>query len=120
MSSKKKTLFLIFGLINVLLTNLIIQISLLFIPTIISTFLGQLFNFLFGFYFYGKKVFKVKKLNKNHLRKYIFLNVIIWNSNWTLITLLSSFWDQKNIIALLMILPLALISYCLQKHFVFK
>jgi hypothetical protein len=75
---------------------------------------------LFGFYFYGKKVFEVKKLNKNHLTKYIFLNIGIWNSNWILITFLSSFWNQKNIIAFLMILPLALISYCWQKYFVFK
>ena len=120
MRIKKKTLFLILGLINVLLTNLMIQIFLLFIPTIIATFVGQLFNFLFGFYFYGKKVFKVKKLNKNHLTKYIFLNVIIWNINWTLITYISSFWDQKNIIAFLIILPLALVSYCLQKYYVFK
>ena len=53
----KKTLFLIFGLINVFLTNLIIQVFLVFFSIIFSTFVGQLFNFLFGFFLYGKKVF---------------------------------------------------------------
>ena len=60
----KKVLFLIYGLLNVLTTNLLLQISLLFLPTIFATFISQIFNLNFGFYLYGLKVFKVKFLSK--------------------------------------------------------
>ena len=60
----KKSLFLIIGLINVLITNIIIQILLVFFSVTLSTFVGQLFNFLFGFFLYGKKVFGLKILNQ--------------------------------------------------------
>ena len=117
---KKKFLFIIFGSINVLLTNVIIQILLVFFKPIYSTLTGQIFNFFFGFYFYGKNVFKVKSLKKSHLKKYIFLNIFIWNINWITISYLSVFGFSKNIIALFLVPPLALISYILQKYFVFR
>lgn len=117
---KKKYLFIIFGSINVLLTNVIIQILLFFIKPIYSTLTGQIFNFVFGFYFYGKNVFKVKSFKKSHLKKYLFLNIFIWNINWIIISYLNSFGFSKNIIALFLVPPLALISYLLQKYYVFR
>ena len=118
--NKKRYLFIIFGSINVLLTNIIIQILLVFIKPIFSTLIGQIFNFVFGFYFYGKNVFKVGSLKKSHFKKYIFLNISIWNINWIIISYLNTFGFSKNIIALFLIPPLALISYFSQKYFVFK
>ena len=115
----KKTLFLIIGFINVLITNIIIQILLVFFSIIISTFVGQLFNFLFGFFLYGKKVFGLKILNQFHLYKYIFLNIFIWNLNWILISNLNYVGFSKNILALFIMPPLALISYVCQKKIVF-
>ena len=114
-----KTLFLIFGLINVLLTNLIIQIFLVFFSIIFSTFVGQLFNFLFGFFLYGKKVFGLKTLNQFHLYKYILLNIFIWNLNWILISNLNFIGFSKNVVALILLPPLALISYLFQRKIVF-
>lgn len=115
----KKTLFIILGLINVLITNLIIQIFLVFFSVIISTFVGQLFNFLFGFFLYGKKVFGLKILDQSHLYKYILLNTCIWNLNWILISNLKFTGFSKNILALFVLPPLALISYFCQKKIVF-
>ena len=94
-----KTLFLIFGLINVLLTNLIIQIFLVFL--------------------YGKKVFGLKTLNQFHLYKYILLNIFIWNLNWILISNLNFIGFSKNVVALILLPPLALISYLFQRKIVF-
>lgn len=118
--NKKRYLFIYFGSINVLLTNIIIQILLVFIKPIFATLIGQLFNFLFGFYFYGKNVFKVSFLQKSHFKKYIFLNIFIWNINWIIISYLNLFGFSKNIIALFLVPPLALISYLSQKYIVFK
>jgi len=116
----KKKLFVILGLINLLLTNIILQFLLLIVPTIYATFVSQIFNFLFGFYLYGKKVFKVNYLKKKHFIKYFLLCIIVWNINWLTINYISMFAYSKNIIALLLIPPLALISYISQKYFVFK
>ena len=117
---EKKTLFFLLGIVNVFLTNLIIQILLIFLKTFYATFIGQLFNFLFGFYFYGKNVFKVNSLNKYHLKKYFLLNIIIWNLNWSMISFLTSFGFSKNVIAFILIAPLASLSYIIQKYIVFK
>jgi len=116
----KKKLFVIFGLINLFLTNIILQFLLLIVPTVLATFFSQLFNFLFGFYVYGKKVFEVKYLNKKHFMKYFLLSILVWNINWLTINYVSRFVYSKNMIALLLVPPLALISYISQKYFVFR
>ena len=116
----KKKLFVIFGLINLIMTNIILQFLLLIVPTILATFSSQLFNFLFGFYIYGKKVFEVKYLNKKHFMKYFLLSIIVWKINWLTINYVSMFVYSKNIIALFLVPPLALLSYISQKYFVFK
>ena len=116
----KRKLFIIFGLINLILTNIILQGLLFLVPIIYATFVSQIFNFLFGFYLYGKKVFKVKYLNKTQFIKYFLLIIIVWNTNWLTIYYVSIFGYSKNIIALYLIPPLAFISYLSQKYIVFK
>ena len=116
----KKSFFIIFGMINLFLTNLILQVCLFLFPTILATFISQLFNFLFGFYFYGRKVFIVRVLTKNQFIKYFLLSALIWNLNWISISFLSLYGFAKNIIALTIVPPLALISYICQKNFVFR
>ena len=118
--SGKKTLFIFYGFINVFITNLILQICLIILPVLLSTFFAQLFNFIFGFYFYGKNVFLIKKLNIVHLKKYLILNLLIWNTNWLLICFLTTFNISKNISALSIIPLLAFISYFIQRFFVFN
>ena len=115
----KKVLFLIYGLVNVLLTNLLLQILLLFFPIFFATLLSQIFNLNFGFYIYGLKVFKVKFLGKKIYLKYFFLHLLIWILNWFLINLLYSFNISKNLAALFVVPFLALISYIYQKNIVF-
>lgn len=116
---KKKRLFVIYGIINLFITNIILQISLLIIPTIYATFLSQLFNFSFGFYFYGKKVFRINSFNRFHFIKYMIQNILIWNLNWIFISYLNIFGFSKNIIALIIIPFLAILSYIFQRYFVF-
>tara|TARA_Y100000991_G_C21929560_1_gene330206 strand:- start:49 stop:420 length:372 start_codon:yes stop_codon:yes gene_type:complete len=115
----KKFLFLIYGAINLIFTNIILQILLFILPVIIATFISQISNFSFGFYFYGKNVFKIKKLNKYHLIKYTLLNIFLWNLNWITIYSLDLVGFSKNITALLIIPILALISYIFQRFFIF-
>ena len=117
---QKKKLFVVLGCIYLFLTNIILQVLLLIVPTIYATFVSQIFNFLIGFYLYGKKVFKVKYLNKKHFIKYFLLSIIVWNINWLTINYVSMFIYSKNIIALLLVPPLALVSYISQKYFVFR
>ena len=117
---RKKFLFIFYGVINVLLTNILLQFLLLLISTIYAALISQIFNFLFGLYFYGKKVFKVLSLTNRHLLKYFLLNIFVWNLNWILIEEISNFGISKNLVSLIIILPLACFSYVIQKYFVFR
>ena len=117
---RKKFLFIFYGVINVLLTNILLQFLLLLIPTIFAALISQIFNFLFGLYFYGKKVFKVFSLTNRHFLKYFLLNIFVWNLNWILIEEISTFGISKNLVSLIIIMPLAFFSYVIQKYFVFR
>ena len=116
----RKRLFLIFGFFNFLLTNISLQILLLIIPTLFATIISQIINFLFGFYLYGKKVFKVVNLNSVFFKRYLFLALILWLLNFGFIQSLYYLGLNKNLSALIMILPLVAISYLTQKFYVFK
>ncbi len=116
----KKKLFILYGFINFLITNIILQLLLLILSTIYATLISQVFNLLFGFYFYGKNVFRVNILKSSHLIKYVLLNILLWNINWLLIDLISAEDLSKNIASLILITPLALISYSCQKLIVFR
>ena len=55
-SNGEKRLFLFYGGLNFLITNIILQINLLIMPIILATILSQLINLIIGYYFYGEKV----------------------------------------------------------------
>ena len=112
--------FIFFGSINIFISNIILQILLLYISTLKATFISQMFNYLFGFYFYGKRVFKVRELRKGIFFKYTVLVIFLWNINWFLIEHFHSFGISKNIVSLVIVPFLALISYLTQKYFIFK
>ena len=112
--------FIIFGIFNVFLSNIILQILLLQTSSIIATFFSQLINFFVGYYLYGTKVFRLKKLRIKNFIKYFLLVLFLWNTNWILIEFFHSFGFSKSIIALVIIPFLALISYISQKFIVFK
>ena len=116
----KKRLFLLFGIINFLITNLVLQISLFLIPTLFATVLSQTVNILIGYFLYGKKVFKLKELNKFVFRKYLVLASILWMLNFFLIQSFFYVGVNKNIAAIYVIPLLVGISYLSQRNFVFK
>ena len=116
----EKRLFLTFGILNFLITNLVLQISLFLIPTLFATVLSQTVNIFIGYFLYGKKVFKLKELNKFVFRKYLLLALILWMLNFFLIQSLFYFGVNKNITAICVIPLLVIISYLTQRNFVFK
>ena len=116
----EKRLFLIFGILNFLITNVVLQLSLLLIPTLFSTMLSQTVNVLIGYFLYGKKVFKIKELNKFVFKKYLILASILWMLNFVLIQSFFNLGVNKNITAIFIIPLLVIISYLSQRNFVFK
>tara|TARA_S200000501_G_scaffold357917_1_gene382095 strand:- start:1744 stop:2121 length:378 start_codon:yes stop_codon:yes gene_type:complete len=118
--NKQKKLFIFFGFFNFLITNAVLQISLLFTPILFSTILSQIINLLIGYYLYGKKVFKLNKLTNLVFRKYFVLAFILWILNFSIIRSFFYFGVNKNITALFLIPILVAISYFFQKRFVFR
>lgn len=119
-SKDSKYRFAFFGLINVLLSNIILQILLFNTSSVKATFVSQMVNFFLGYYLYGKKVFIVRNLKIIVFIKYLILVIILWNMNWILIEYFHSFGISKNIASLVIVPFLALISYVSQKNVVFK
>ncbi len=116
----QKKMFLFYGIINFLITNAILHIGLFLISTLFATVLSQAVNILVGYFLYGKKVFKIKKLNKFVFKKYLFLATILWLLNFVFIESLFYFGVNKNITAIFIIPLLVVISYLSQRNFVFR
>lgn len=111
------------GVTNVGLTNALLQ--LLLVNQVFSvgfaTMLSQTFNGIFGFAIYGKTVFNVKAMRSAHFAlRYCGLMGLLWLCNWIGIELLKTAELSANSSGLLMIAPLAVISYITQKHWVFR
>lgn len=120
--NKEKRKFLLAGLINFGLTNTFLQIFLIsnFFNIAQSTFLSQIINMTFGYSIYSKFIFKVNSMkNIIFIKKYLFLMFLLWMINTLGIKLGSSFGISENYSALLMIPPLAFMSYLLQKIWIF-
>ena len=115
----KKRKFLILGFLNFLITNAVLQISLLIFPILISTFLSQIINVILGCYLYGKKVFKVDKITTKIFKKYLILASFIWLLNYLSISFLLALNVPKNLGAAYILPILVLISYLMQNRFVF-
>jgi putative flippase GtrA len=116
----EKRLFLSFGIFNFLITNFVLQVLLLLIPTILATVISQLVNLILGYYLYGKKVFKFMRLSKYIFFKYLILAFILWIFNFGLIQYFFYYGFNKNITAIFIIPLLVIISYLSQKYFVFR
>ena len=120
MQTNPKRNFLILGFVNFLITNIILQILLLISSTAIATFISQFTNITIGYFLYSKFVFLVKNKNFKNFLKYFMIAMITWQLNYFSINF---FYNQlsfnKNIAAILMIPLLTLISFLLQKYYVF-
>ena len=112
--------FLFLGLINIFFTNLILQISLLFLPIWLCTFLSQSINLLIGFYLYGKFVFKKNTKSLQRFFKYLIIAIFSWILNTSLIYILSILIGYSENFAAIIVMPILVIySFLTQKYFVF-
>ena len=82
--NKEKRKFLLAGLLNVLFTNIALQIFLYsnLFNISISTLLSQIINMSFGYFIYSQFIFRVRN-SKNFLfiKRYSFLMIILWILN---------------------------------------
>ena len=118
-SKGRKRLFLFYGIINFLITNLVLHLLLLVIPIFFATIASQITNLIIGFYLYGKKVFKMKNLTYQEFRKYILLASFNWTLNYVSIRFMYENGINKNLAAIFTIPFLVLISYSFQKKYIF-
>ena len=119
----QKRLFLLCGLINIIVTNLFLQLflSTSYISTSVATLFSQVINMLLGYYIYGRFVFKKREVFlKKFFIKYLLLMIIIWFTNSYCIFLLEFAGFERNTAALILIPPLAFISFIFQRFLIFK
>ena len=118
--SGRKRRFLGYGALNVLATNVVLQGLLLVMGTGLATFLSQLLNVGLGFVLYGKRVFRVERLQKRSALSYALMALCLWWCNWAGISVLAGWGLSRNLAALLLIPVLAALSYTIQKLVVFR
>ena len=119
----QKRRFGIAGIINVLITNAALQALLAsnFTSIAVATLISQSINTILGYAIYGKLVFGAKGLRQRKpVIRYGLLMIAMWLLNATGIELGSALSLSKNIAAISMIPCLAVLSYQLQKHWVFR
>ena len=118
--SGRKRRFLGYGALNVLATNAALQGLLLVMGTGLATFLSQLLNVGLGFVLYGKRVFRVERLQKRSAIAYGLMALGIWWCNWVGIDWLAGLGLTRNLAALMLIPVLAALSYAVQKLVIFR
>ena len=116
----RKRRFLGYGALNVLATNLALQGLLLVLGTGLATFLSQLLNVGLGFVLYGKRVFRVERLQKRSAMTYGLMALFLWWCNWAGIDWLADIGPTRNLAALMLIPVLAALSYAIQKLVIFR
>ena len=118
--NEKKRLFIIYGILNFLITNFVLHLSLFLIPIILATALSTITNIFIGFYLYGKKVFRVIKFSRKSLLYYLILSFCSWSLNFLFIKIMSEFGIQRNLAAIIIIPILSILSYVNLNKFVFS
>ena len=79
----RKRRFLLFGALNVALTNLLLQLLLWCgLATGLATLLSQLLNLGLGYLLYGVHVFRVASLQGRSALAYAALALLLWGLNW--------------------------------------
>ena len=113
--------FLVLGFINFLITNLILQISLLIFPVWVSTLVSQVINYILGLNLYGKYVFKKKILTKRIALKYLIISAMAWILNTLFINLIVNLNGFSEGLAAFTVIPIIVIySFLAQKYFAFR
>ena len=120
--NKTKSKFLFFGIINFLITQIILGLTLLFLPVYVATFISQTTNVFIGYFIYSRYVFDFKKKysSKNFIL-YSYYAIFIWIINWFTIYFINFYFNiNKNLIAILILPILVIFSYLVQKNIIFK
>jgi len=115
----RKRRFLLFGVVNVLLTNGALLLLLHLVTIGLATFLSQLLNLVLGYWLYGKRVFRVERFALRSAGAYGGLAASLWLLNWLGIRLLSGAGLPRGWAALALVPLLAALSYGVQKTLVF-
>ena len=121
--SGRKRRFGFAGLLNVAITNLVLQCLLASttVSTLLATLIGQAINTALGYAIYGKLVFRAKGLRHHKpALKYLSLMTAIWLLNSIAIEAATSIGIARNLTAAAMIPVLAVVSYLAQKSWVFR
>lgn len=124
-SSGRKRRFVCAGAFNVVMTNVLLQILLhgQWLPTGLATLISQAFNGFLGYAIYGNWVFQSPRMRSlKSITLYVAMMILLWSCNTLGIYMLVTFslLPQRNIAALSLIIPLAALSYTLQKLVVFR
>ena len=120
--NKTKSKFLFFGILNFLITQIILGLTLLLLPVYLATFISQTTNVVIGYFIYSRFVFNFK--NNYSSRNFILYSsyaIFIWLINWFTIYSINFYFDiNKNLIAFLILPILVVFSYLVQKNLIFK
>ena len=119
----QKRRFGIAGIINVLITNVVLQSLLASNQVSVSTaaLASQTVNTALGYLIYGKIVFKNKGLRQHQpMARYLILMAGMWAVNTIGIEASQILSINKNIAAIALIPALAVLSFIGQKYWVFK
>jgi putative flippase GtrA len=109
------------GMTNIAASNAVLQALLaLNAPVSISTLITQVFNACIGYITYGKYAFRTPINNPQAVVRYTAMAGSLWFANWGGIRALEQLRVPKTAGALIMILPLAIISYLIQLRWVFR
>ena len=118
---KELNRFLVLGSLNFLITNILLQIMLLFFDVWLSTALSQIFNSFFGFLIYSRFVFNNKNFEILRIQRFVILSIFSYSLNSFSITYLSLIYNYSKNLSALIILPfLTIFSYLAQRFFIFK
>jgi hypothetical protein len=115
----RKRRFLLFGVVNGLLTNGALLVLLHLVTIGLATLLSQLLNLVLGYWLYGKRVFGVERFAWRSAGAYGGLAGAIWLLNWLGIRGLTGFGLARGWAAVAMIPVLAALSYAVQKTLIF-
>lgn len=120
-SNGEKRRFGAAGITNAAASNLVLQALLAMqVPIAISTLLAQAFNTCFGYISYGKYAFKASVRDHRAAIRYGTMACLLWFTNWGGIKTMETTGISKSTGALIMILPLAIVSFTIQQRWVFR
>ena len=112
--SRQQVRFIIAGMANVFITNVVLQTLLIsnIFSIALSTFASQLINSCLGYFLYGKFVFKTKFLfRKKQIIHYLLIMSSMWFINTYVIIIGQQLGFSKNLVALSLIPLLTALSY---------